>query len=125
MSEQTVVIFESNDQLRAFLSLGVGIPAMRIWALLTKEQYEGLAPEGVGNAVKPIKDQFYGVEGVNGFYVLIGRDGIGISGKPTGNFKPLPKEQQDAWITFATADKCYLAPELPTPSMEEVTPTQQ
>ena len=100
MKIETMSIFESVDQLRAYLQVRVKLPYLRIWCKIPKSDYESLCDPTLGDGTKRMNELFYAVEDEDGIHVwaVVGRVKI-YNGIPKGCYTgPLPIEEQNAWV---------------------------
>jgi len=116
MSVETNVIFETDEQLQAFMGLGVLIPNMRVWCKVPTEDYNAKCDSLLGDGRYKMSVQFYGVEVGEYTYVVMARTEV-VNGVPTGNYQgPISLEEQNAWVEAYGAESMRLEP----PQVEEV-----
>lgn len=119
-----ILVADTNEKLRALLSIGLYAPDDVVWVLVPQATYDGpFAPELGGQEEQgddPVlmRDRVYGIERPEGAYVAVGRTGLSPSGEPTGNYQRLSDAEFEAWVQTFGADAFYVA--VPPVEVEEV-----
>lgn len=118
--------FTSVDQLRAFLSLGISLPKMKIYVKVANDVYSSKCPSDLGDGRYLMSNQYYSAMDYDGFnYVVmaitntvtkIDADGNEYD-DPSGNMlhSMVDLDTQNAWVEYFSVDNFFLSvPEIET-----------